>query len=115
MGRLLPRVHPAAGGRPVPLPRVEPGTGRPAAVRFWYRTSPRPLLPISKNSPVGTLDPPLQLNGMTTAIFDTKGRLLRFESAQVAHHGVAVLLRHGDVADEDVGRVGAERVDRRRR
>ena len=56
-------------------------SGRPAALRFWYRTSPRPLLTISKNSPVGLSDPPLQLNGMTTAVLDMKGRLLRFEAA----------------------------------
>jgi hypothetical protein len=55
--------------------------GRPAALRFWYRTSPRPLLPINKSSAVNPGDPPLQLNGMTTATLDTKGRLLRFESA----------------------------------
>ena len=55
--------------------------GRPAAVRFWYRTSPRPLLPVSKTSLVSPADPPLQLNGMTMTLLDTKGRLLRFEAA----------------------------------
>ncbi len=56
-------------------------SGRPAALRFWYRTSPRPLLPFNKTGTVSIVDPPLLLNGMTTGIFDTKGRLLRFESA----------------------------------
>ena len=55
--------------------------GRPAALRFWYRTSPRPLLPLGKGNPVNPGDPALQLHGMTTTVLDTKGRLLRFESA----------------------------------
>jgi serine/threonine-protein kinase len=55
--------------------------GRPAALRFWYRTSPRPLLPFVKSNGVNPGDPPLQLHGMTTMSLDTKGRLLRFESA----------------------------------
>ncbi len=55
--------------------------GRPAALRYWYRTSPRPLLPVAKNNPVSLADPPLQLSGMTASILDTKGRLLRFEAA----------------------------------
>src|SRR5258708_2591354 len=55
--------------------------GRPAALRFWYRTSSRPLLPIGRSSPVSPSDPPLQLSGMTITILDTKGRLLRFEAA----------------------------------
>jgi protein kinase-like protein len=55
--------------------------GRPATVRFWYRTSPRPLLPVSKTGSPSFVDPPLQVNGMTGVYLDTKGRLLRFEAA----------------------------------
>jgi hypothetical protein len=55
--------------------------GRPAVLRFWYRTSPRPLLPIFKGSAVSLSDPPLQVHGMTSMTLDTKGRLLNFESA----------------------------------
>jgi hypothetical protein len=54
--------------------------GRPAVLRFWYRTSPRPLLPVFKGSAVNLSDPPLQLHGMTAIMLDSKGRLLRFES-----------------------------------
>jgi predicted Ser/Thr protein kinase len=54
--------------------------GRPAALSFWYRTSPRPLIPVNRSSAVSTTDPPVQLNGMTTIVLDTKGRLLRFEA-----------------------------------
>jgi hypothetical protein len=55
--------------------------GRPAALGFWYRTSPRPLVPVDRGSTVGPNDPPLQLNGMTLTSLDTKGRLLHFEAA----------------------------------
>ena len=50
-------------------------------MRFWYRTSPRPLLTVSKTSTISQGDPPLQLNGMTLTVLDTKGRLVRFEAA----------------------------------
>jgi protein kinase-like protein len=56
-------------------------SGRPAAVRFWYRTSPRPLVPFNGTNEVNSADPPLLMNGMTNVLLDTKGRLLRFESA----------------------------------
>jgi hypothetical protein len=56
-------------------------SARPASLRFWYRTSPRPLLPFGKGNPVGLADPPLQASGMTSTLLDTKGRLLRFEAA----------------------------------
>jgi predicted Ser/Thr protein kinase len=57
------------------------GAGRPAALRFWHRTSPRPLLPVGKSGPVSAGDPPLNLNGMTSTMLDGRGRLLRFEAA----------------------------------
>ena len=55
-------------------------TGRPSALRFWHRTSPRQLLPFAKTNPISAADPPLVLNGMTAIVLDTKGRLLRFEA-----------------------------------
>jgi serine/threonine-protein kinase len=69
-------AHDSGASRWAQLP-----VGRPAVLRFWYRTSPRPLLPVGKGSGVGLTDPPLQLNGMTSTTLDTKGRLLRFEAA----------------------------------
>ena len=59
----------------------ELATGRPAAVRFWYRTSPRPMIPVSALNSVGPSDPPVIVNGMTLAVVDTNGRLLQFEAA----------------------------------
>ncbi|HXT28798.1 MAG TPA: serine/threonine-protein kinase [Vicinamibacterales bacterium] len=55
-------------------------TGRPAVVRYWYRTSPRPLVPMNPGNQVGLTDPPFLMTGMTKVIVDSKGRLLRFEA-----------------------------------
>ena len=55
--------------------------GRPAAVRYVYRTSPSPLIPIDPTSAPNASDPPLSLDGMTTVTVDTKGQLLRFAAA----------------------------------
>jgi serine/threonine-protein kinase len=56
-------------------------TGRPAVVRYWYRTSPRTLYPYDPTSSVTTNDPPLAVNGMTSVTVDTTGRLVRFAAA----------------------------------
>jgi serine/threonine-protein kinase len=56
-------------------------SGRPAALRFWYRTSPRALISLNRGGAVTPSDPPIQLHGMTGVTLDTKGRLLRFEAA----------------------------------
>ena len=56
-------------------------TGRPAVVRYWYRTSPRTLYPYDPSSSVTTNDPPLAVNGMTSVTVDTTGRLVRFAAA----------------------------------
>src|SRR4051812_43797127 len=54
--------------------------GRPAVVRYWYRTSPRALVPVSSGGSVSLTDPPFLMNGMTKVLVDSKGRLLRFEA-----------------------------------
>src|SRR5262249_47151735 len=51
---------------------------RPESLLFWYRTSPRPLIPLSNRSPVGAQNPPLNVGGMTLVIVDASGRLLQF-------------------------------------
>ncbi len=56
-------------------------TGRPAVVRYWYRTSPHTLYPYDPGSSVTTNDPPLAVNGMTSVTVDTTGRLVRFAAA----------------------------------
>ena len=54
--------------------------GRPAAIWFWQRTSPLPLLPLDDESPPGLSDPPLLVSGMTLVKLDTQGRLLEFQA-----------------------------------
>jgi serine/threonine-protein kinase len=53
-------------------------TGRPAAVRFWYRTSPQLLIPFDDNGRAGISDPPAVISGMVTMEVDTEGRVLSF-------------------------------------
>ncbi len=61
---------------------AELAAGRPATVRFWYRTSPRPLSPMNLVGATSLYDPPFGLwTGMTTVQVDSKGRLLVFEAA----------------------------------
>jgi serine/threonine-protein kinase len=60
--------------------RYDPvATGRPSAVLFWYRTSPRPLVP-NGDPLVSTTDPPMTLSDMRTVVLDGKGRLQEFRS-----------------------------------
>jgi hypothetical protein len=54
-------------------------TARPSAVRFWYRTSPRPLRPMVE-SRVSREDPPVTIVDMRTLILDTEGRLVAWHS-----------------------------------
>jgi len=48
---------------------------RPSPVKFWYRTSPRPLIPPSSDDLVGPTQPPLEVSGMATVYLDPQGRL----------------------------------------
>jgi len=52
--------------------------GRPAAVIFWYRTSPEVLVPSSPAGRVDSRDPPMTLPGMRQVLLDTEGRLVEF-------------------------------------
>ncbi|HEU4596240.1 MAG TPA: protein kinase [Pyrinomonadaceae bacterium] len=51
--------------------------GQPAAVGFWYRQSPRYLVPLSRER-VTDLDPPRTVSEMAGLSLDTRGRLLSF-------------------------------------
>jgi serine/threonine-protein kinase len=56
-------------------------TGRPAALYFWYRQSPRYLAPVSQyNFRATPDDPPLIVSGMVNVSLDTLGRLIKFEA-----------------------------------
>jgi len=49
--------------------------GSPAAIRFWYRSSPRTMAPTGAQRNVTMTDPPLTTSGMTLVKLDTRGRL----------------------------------------
>jgi predicted Ser/Thr protein kinase len=54
-------------------------------LRYWYRTSPRLLTPLSPSWQPGLNDPPLALSGMASVVVDDKGRLLEFVSMPPQH------------------------------
>jgi hypothetical protein len=50
-------------------------TKRPTPFRFWYRESPRPLVPWRRDHRVRFRDPPVRISGMTNLVLDAEGRL----------------------------------------
>ena len=58
--------------------------GRPAAVVFWYRSSPDALAPSSPAGRVTARDPPALLPGMQQVFLDTAGRLIEFHAVPPA-------------------------------
>jgi serine/threonine-protein kinase len=52
-------------------------TGRAPGVTFFYRSSPRALLPDATSWRPTLGDPPLVVTGMTAVVLDTQGRLLQ--------------------------------------
>lgn len=58
----------------------DPVTGRPGALLFYRRTSPRALLPRNPLAAVSLEDPPLDVSGMTTVVLDRNGRLVSFDA-----------------------------------
>jgi protein kinase-like protein len=56
-------------------------SGSPAAVAFWYRTSPRSLVPLRAQGMIAAnTDPPMTVSGMTYLILDTQGRAIEFQA-----------------------------------
>jgi serine/threonine-protein kinase len=56
------------------------GAGRPETLYAWYRTSPRPLVPLGAENRITGLNPPLLLAGMTLVVVDASGRLSEFHA-----------------------------------
>jgi serine/threonine-protein kinase len=56
--------------------------GRPTAIEFWCRTSPRELAPLDvfQHDRVEPDDPPRDVSGMVLVVLDTRGRLLELEA-----------------------------------
>jgi serine/threonine-protein kinase len=55
-------------------------SGTPPALMFWYRTSPRDLVPVRVIGAVTPSDPPESISGMQTVVVDTAGRLQEFHA-----------------------------------
>lgn len=55
-------------------------TGVPPALTFWYRSSPRDLIPLRVTTGVTPGDPPETISGMWSVIVDAHGRLLEFHA-----------------------------------
>jgi hypothetical protein len=58
----------------------ELSSARPGAIFYWYRTSPRELVPVRSGSPVTITDPPELVTDMRTVALDTRGRLREFRA-----------------------------------
>ena len=59
-------------------------SARPATLLFWYRQSPREMVPANFSNPLASgsvtlSDPPSDVTGMITIWLDTQGRLLSFK------------------------------------
>ena len=69
-------------------------TGQPATVKFWYRQSPAPFLPLGW--PLAAIDrdnPPTAADGMVTVVMDPRGRLLDFRAVAPAVRAAAAAQR----------------------
>jgi serine/threonine-protein kinase len=76
---------------------------RPAFARFWYRESPRALVPseiFSDLAPgmVSRRDPPMDVAGMYTVTLDAKGRLIEFDAVPPQLEETAPVVARSDAA-----------------
>ncbi len=51
---------------------------RPGGLLFYFRTSPRSLVPLSPVRNISDVDPPFEISGMTALTLDPDGRLISF-------------------------------------
>ena len=72
--------------RHIQATRVDPdrwallATPRPLTLVFWYRTSPRLLVPVGRENNISGLNPPLTVGEMTLAVTDPTGKLTEFHA-----------------------------------
>jgi serine/threonine-protein kinase len=59
---------------------ANPYADRPAGLTFYYRTSPRRLVPFNAVGPILQSDPPLIISGMTAVTLDPQGRVEMFHA-----------------------------------
>ena len=80
-------------GKPDAAERAQLYAGsRPPVLMFWYRSSPRILVPMDDTlAQPSASDPPLNNSGMATVVLDTTGRLAEFNGVgpQVESAGAA--------------------------
>jgi serine/threonine-protein kinase len=71
-----------AGDRTAPPGWSRLAAGPPYAISFWFRQSPKPLVPFDDLSGVPSqfVDPPLLTSGMVRLHLDPEGRLRQFEA-----------------------------------
>ena len=71
-------VHYVAEHDPARLRQL---SSQPAAVHFWYRESPRYLIPRFRHAiRAGDTDPPETISGMISVLLDPAGRLIEFHA-----------------------------------
>jgi serine/threonine-protein kinase len=56
------------------------GRVRPSSIVFWYRQSPRPLVPLRASGSASYGNPPMWISGMVRVTTDPAGRLLAFDA-----------------------------------
>jgi len=56
------------------------GAAQPSLILFWYRQSPRPLVPDAFSGTVSASDPPQNVSGMARVWLDPQGRLVEFSA-----------------------------------
>src|SRR5580765_2206010 len=65
------------------------GRTRPPVVTYWYRESPRPMVPNGRESRVEWDDPPRLVPGMTSVELDPAGRLRRLHALPTGYDAPA--------------------------
>ena len=80
-GRQYDSLTYRAANIPTTRDRRELASAEPHPWWFYYRQSPRYLIPENVNGAVGSDDPPFEVSGMVTIALDARGNLMRFRAA----------------------------------
>jgi tRNA A-37 threonylcarbamoyl transferase component Bud32 len=67
-------------GEPAAAIQARLRTGRPPAVLFWYRSSPRQMVPLGTEERVTGDNPPVTVTDMRVVVVDSEGRLVEFHA-----------------------------------
>jgi hypothetical protein len=94
------RAHPAEAGGGEWLKK-----GRPAAIYYWYRQSPRDLIAQDVAGRVTLVDPPENKYGMLTILLDPAGRLIEFHAVPPQVEDSRSVSRTDPTAEPEWGRL----------